>query len=334
MSVLLANTTRGPVVESRHRGCVVAANGEGRIIASAGDANFVTYMRSAAKPLQAINVLLSGAADRFQFTEKEVAITCSSHYGLELHREVIYSILRKIGCSTSDLLCGRPLSVSIPYMQRQLRENMTLDKTNSDCSGKHSGFLAVCQASGYPVEGYNQPEHPMQKEVLKILSFMTGVSETDIAIGVDGCGVPVHAFPMVRMAAAYARFSTPDHIDEPFRSACHRLYNAMVSFPEMIAGPGGFCTELMRVTGGRLCGKVGAEAVYCIGVKDQDIGIAVKIEDGNFRALYPVVLSTLRQLDLLRSEELAALNQFAAPKVVNDLGWEVGEVLPCFELAK
>lgn len=332
MSVLLANTTRGPAVESRHHGYVAVADSGGNVIASAGDVRFVTYMRSAAKPLQAINVILSGAAGKFQFTEKELAITCSSHFGLDMHREVVHSILNKIGCSTSQLLCGTPLSISPPYMQRQLRENLALEEANSDCSGKHSGFLSVCRAKGYPTEGYNRPEHPMQREILEILSRMTGAPEEDIPIGIDGCGVPVHALPMVRMAAAYARFSTPERIDEPYRSACRRLYAAMTAYPEMIAGPGGFCTELMKVTQGRLCGKVGAEAVYCIGVKDKDIGIAVKIEDGNFRALYPAVMSVLQQLDLVSSEEAEALRSFARPKLLNDLGWEVGEVLPCFQL--
>lgn len=333
MSVLLANAIRGSVVESRHRGYVVAANGSGKILASTGDTGFVTYMRSAAKPLQAINVILSGAADKFQFTQKETAITCSSHFGLDMHREVVYGILKKIGCSTADLLCGTPLSINVPYMQRQLRENLVLDEANSDCSGKHSGFLSVCRARGYSTEGYNRPEHPMQREVLDILAYMTGMPAEEIPMGTDGCGVPVHALPMLRMAMAYARFSTPEQVEEPYRSACQRLYAAMTACPEMIAGPGGFCTELMKATGGKLCGKVGAEAVYCIGVKGRDLGIAVKIEDGNFRALYPVVVSVLRQLELLDDGELERLQSFAAPRILNDLGWEVGEVQPCFQLS-
>ncbi len=334
MSVLLANVTRGNIVESRHRGYVAVTDGKGRILASAGDVEgYVTYMRSAAKPLQALNVIFSGAADKFQFTEKELAITCSSHFGQEIHQEVIYGILKKIGLTTDDLLCGTPLSINLPYMQRQLRENMVLDQTSSDCSGKHSGFLSVCKAKGYPTARYNSPDHPMQREVLHIVSQMTGVPEEEIAIGVDGCSVPVHGLPLVSMAAAYARFSTPDQLEEPYRSACRRLYAAMTAYPEMIAGPGGFCTEFMRHTGGRFCGKVGAESVYCVGVKGQDMGITVKIEDGNFRALYPVVLSTLEQLGLIGAQELEALHSFAHPDILNDLGNPVGKVEPCFQLS-
>ena len=194
------------------------------------------------------------------------------------------------------------------------------DETNSDCSRKHSGFLAVCMAKGYPTDSYVSPQHPMQKEILHIISEMCDVAEQDIIVGTDGCGVPVHAMPLQNMAIGYVRLSTPPQLNEPYRSAAERISGAMWAFPEMIAGTGGFCTEFLRHTHGRFCGKLGAEAVYCIGVTGRALGIAVKIEDGNYRALYPAVMGVLKQLHLLDHNECEALRAFS-------VGFdEVGEI--------
>ena len=331
-SVPLIQVTRGNIVESRHHGFVAVVDGSGKLVASAGDPDVVTYMRSAAKPIQGLNILFSGAAEKYQFTDRELAIMCSSHYGEEMHKETIYQILNKLGLSTQDLLCGNPLSISPAYMKQQLLEHMTIDEANSDCSGKHCGFLSVCLTKGYPIQNYNSPDHPMQQEIARIMAYMCCVEQSSIDIGVDGCGVPVHSIPLSHMARAYARLSNPSQLEEPYRSACGRIFAAMNAAPEMLAGTGGFCSEFLAHTGGRFCSKLGAEAVYCVGVKDKDLGIAVKIEDGNYRALYPVVMSVLMQLGLLTDSEIDALRGFVAPDVINDLGKPVGKISPCFQL--
>ena len=332
MSVVLAEVKRGAVVESRHYGSVAVVNGKGELVASAGDVDFVTYIRSAAKPMQALNMLFSGAMEHYGFSEKELAIMCSSHYGEDMHREVIEGILEKIGLDHTNLLCGAPMSIKADYRDRQLSEHLPITELNSDCSGKHSGFLSVCRHKGYPIENYTDPAHPMQQEVLAIMAEMCGMAKEDIAIGVDGCGVPVHGLPIKNMAMGYARLTSSDQLAEPYRSACKRIVAAMNAYPEMIAGEGGFCTEFMRSTHGRFCGKVGSEAVYCIGVVGKDLGIAVKIEDGSFRALYPAVMRTLEQLGLLSEEERTSLAAFAEIPNKNDHGNVVGSITPCFTL--
>lgn len=332
MSEVLVEVTRGNIIESRHRGSVAVVNGKGELIAYAGDPTFMTYIRSAAKPFQAMNVLFSGAFEKFDLTQKELAIMCSSHYGEDIHRETIRSILKKIGATHDDLLCGTPLSISAAYRDKQLWDHLPIDETNSDCSGKHSGFLAVCKAKGYPLDTYTSPQHPMQKELLHIISEMCGIAGPDIPIGIDGCGVPVYAMPLRNMAMGYARLSAADQLDEPYRHAAKTICAAMTAYPEMISGTGGFCTEFLKHTQGRLCGKLGAEAVYCIGVMDRDLGIAIKIEDGSYRALYPAVMSVLDQLHLLDKKEQTALQPFCAPANKNDHGIAVGSISPCFSL--
>ena len=326
---ILAEVTRSGIVESRHYGHVAVCSSNGDILAHAGDPEMVTFIRSACKPMQALILFESGAADKFDFTDKEFAIMCSSHYGEPIHQEVILGLLGKIGCTMDDLETGCPYSIRPAYFEQQLRENIEMKPYNSDCSGKHCGFLAGCIAAGYPTKGYYEPDHPLQQDVLKIVSDITGVAAEDIGIGTDGCGVPVHALPLKNMAMAYARFTSPENLPEKYRAGAARLFDAMNAEPDMVAGPGGFCTELIRACGGRLIGKIGAEAVYCVGFKDKDLGVVVKVDDGNMlRAIPPVVVSVLDQLGMLSSSEKAALKDlgFARPQIINDHGRPVGEV--------
>lgn len=332
MSNAIVNVTRGNIVESKHNVSIVVANSSGEIIASAGDENLITYMRSAAKPLQALNVILSKAYEKYNFTDEQLAIMCASHYGEEMHRKVISEILEKIECTKNDLLCGSPLSISEDYMKEQLLNHHKIDQLNSDCSGKHSGFLSVCKTKGYPIETYNQPDHPMQKEVLQVISSMCDIKPENIFIGTDGCGVPVHGMPIKNMSIGYAKLATPDKLDENYKFACNKIFDAMNAHPEMIAGTNGFCTELIKNTNGRLCGKLGAEGIYCIGIKDKDMGINVKVEDGNFRALYPAVMSTLIQLDLLRDSEIKSLDRFVKPVIYSNTKLPIGNIIADFKL--
>ncbi len=337
MSSILAAVSRGDIVESVHYGHIVVADSTGEVLAYTGNPDTVTYMRSSAKPIQALNVIISGAAEKFKLNQKELAILCSSHYGEDMHRDVIHGLLKKFSLPKEALLCGTPLSIKPDYQKQQLLERHVLEPGNSDCSGKHCGFLAVCLTSGHPLENYNAPDHPMQKEILSILSDFTETSPDAVPIGVDGCGVPVHAFKVKSMAQTYARFANPDSLTGKYvkyREGCRLLFDAVNKEPEMLAGTGGFCTEFLRHTNGRFIGKLGAEAVYCIGVKDRNIGIAVKISDGNYRALYPVVMSVLDQMELLSRKEKEALKEFANPPVINDLGNPVGEIMPVFKLKK
>lgn len=334
MSEILAQVTRGPMVESVHRGSVAVTNGAGELLYWAGDPGLVTYMRSSAKPLQAMNVLLSGTDKLFGFTHKELAIMCASHYGEPMHKEVIQGILHKIGLPKEALKCGFQYSISAAYKEKQLQEHMVIDEMNSNCSGKHCGFLAACVQKGYSIGDYYLPEHPVQQEVLGIVARMSGVPADSILLGIDGCGVPVHGLPVQAMARSFARLTTPEDLSPEYASACRTIVTAMNEHPEMIAGTNGFCTEFLKHTGGRFAAKTGAEGVYCIGVKDLNMGIALKIEDGNGRAVPAVMLDILMQLNLLSEEDLRSLDSFAHPVVKNVRKEDVGVIRPCYTLHK
>ncbi len=335
MSEELIQVTRGPLVECIHRGDIAVVDYRGNLLYCKGDPYKVTYLRSAFKPLQTLNVFLSGAEEKFKFNDQEISIMCASHYGEDFHRKTVEGMLAKIGLNIENLLCGSTYSLNQDYRMKQLAEHVVLNQTNTDCSGKHSGMLAACVAKGYSTEGYNHPEHPVQKDIIDVISRMCEYDAEKIIIGIDGCTVPVHGMPLYNAALGFAKLSKPYGLEPELQKACIRVYDAMNNAPEMVAGTGGFCTELIKNTNGKLVGKLGAEGVYCVGLKKEGIGIAVKIEDGNYsRAISPAVIRCLEDLKVLDDMELEALSSFRSFTNRNNTGNVVGEVKASFHLEK
>src|ERR1041384_3789099 len=187
----LVEVKRGSITESRHRGYIVAVEPDGNIVASPGDPRYVTFLRSSAKPFQALPLLLTGAADHFGFTDREVALACASHNGEPIHTELAASMLKKIGLGPEALKCGvhEPYSVEAAQQLRERGETPTV--LHNNCSGKHAGMLAVAVYLGAPTETYNKPEHPVQIEIAKTIAHFSGIAVEDLAVGIDGCAVPV-----------------------------------------------------------------------------------------------------------------------------------------------
>src|SRR2546421_3536422 len=187
----LVQVTRGGISESRHRGHIVAVEPDGRIVARLGGPETLTYLRSSAKPHQALPLITSGAADHFGFTEKEIALACASHSGEAIHTEVAASMLKKIGLGANALKCGTHEPFS-PEVTRQLREKGEEPNVlQNNCSGKHAGMLALALHLDAPTETYYQPNNPVQLLIGRTISQFSGIPMEDIAVGVDGCGVLV-----------------------------------------------------------------------------------------------------------------------------------------------
>jgi len=332
MSVPLIEISRGQVVESVHRGDVAVVSHEGELLFSAGNPRKTTYFRSAAKPIQALNVFLSGAAAAFDLSDDEVAVTCASHYAEPHHIKTIEKILKKTGLSPDHILGGIVPPLRHEYALQVAREGVELTPLFSDCSGKHCGFLTVCRHKEYPLTNYLQPEHPMQQEILKIIALMSVMDPEKIAIGIDGCSAPVHALPIYNMALAYARLATPVNLPVDYALAAEKTFRAMNRYPEMISGSGGFCSELIRHTHSKLIGKVGAEGVYCVGLRKEKLGIAIKIESGATTVLPPVAMHVLKRLDVLDAAESEKLDCFTVMNNVNDVKTVVGKIRPVFDL--
>ena len=333
---VLVEATRGRIAESYHRGSIAVVEPDGDLVASAGHVDLVTYMRSTAKPIQMLPLLISGAADRFGFTESELAIIAASHSGEPIHTEQVESILQKIGLDKSNLHCG----VHPPFdkQTQQKLAGQTPDVLQNNCSGKHSGMLAQCVAGGYPVDNYESPDHPIQVEIRKTIALFCGVDADSIEIGVDGCSAPVFGVPVSAIARAYAQLVNPVKLGRKYQEACKRVVDAMLNHPELVAGTRNRVdTDIMRVCDHSVIAKVGAEGVYAMGILPNrkyknGLGIAIKIEDGNDRATAPAAVETLDRLGLLSESQQGQLSCWQERSIKNHSGSFVGELRPAFEL--
>ncbi|MDX6577484.1 MAG: hypothetical protein QOE96_3437 [Blastocatellia bacterium] len=336
----LVEVWRGPIVESRHRGHLTAVDGGGQTVAALGLPETVTYIRSSGKPFQAMPLIVSGAADRFGFTEQEIAIACGSHSGEPVHVETVRSMLKKIGLDESALKCGVHEPFSAEVARELTRNQESPNVLQNNCSGKHAGMLALALHLGAPTESYDDSSNPVQQAIAKTVAEFSDSPLDQIALGVDGCGVPVFGVSVRAMALMYARLVAPsESLSTAARNACKRIVKAMVDFPEMVGGTKDrLDTELIKAGHGRLISKIGAEGVYTIGVLPcaewpNGLGLALKIEDGDdHRARPPAVIEALRQLNVLAANELEALASYAPTVIKNRRGERVGEARAAFTL--
>jgi L-asparaginase II len=336
----LVEVWRGPIVESRHRGHVAAVDGDGRLVAYLGEPETVTYLRSSAKPFQAVPLLTSGAAERFGLTEAELAVACGSHSGEDLHVETVARLLEKIGLDAGLLKCGVHEPFDRATAERLRARGETPGVLRNNCSGKHTGMLALSLHLGAPPELYDDPAGPVQRSVLRAVSQFSGMNADEIALGTDGCGVPVFGLPVRSMALMYARLvSPPRGFDAGARAACSRLTGAMNARPELVGGTHErFDTEVMRAGRGLLVSKIGAEGVYTAGVLPcerwpKGLGLAFKIEDGeDRRARSTIAIEALRQLGVLDEDAYKALSPYASFPVQNHRGEKVGQIRAFFRL--
>jgi len=335
---VLVEVTRGPIVESRHRGALMAIEPDGHITASLGDVNLITSTRSTIKPIQAIPVITSGTADHFHMTERELALVCASHEGENFHTEAVAVLLARIGVDESALRCG----VQTPFSEetaRQLeREGIPFTQLHNNCSGKHAGMLATAIHQDVSIENYTAPDHPVQKKIVSIFAHLADLDE-GLPTGIDGCSAPTFGVPLRSLALSFARLIDPEaaYLDADTTEAAKRIIPAMIANPEMVGGTKRFDTALLRAGRGKLICKVGAEAVYSIGVLPcerfpRGLGIAVKIEDGSYRGLGPVVVETLAQLGVLNDGQQAELVSYHRPEIDNRRGLIVGRVQTVFNL--
>lgn len=287
---------RGDLTETVHRVHVAVVAADGTLVAHAGDPDLVTFWRSAAKPFQALPIVLDGAADHFRLDAGHLALACASHSSEPAQVERVRQFLAQIGAAESDLRCGphTPLSEAVAndYRARGVR----LTPVFSNCSGKHTGMLALALHHGWPKADYHRLPHPVQQRCLREVARWTDVPEAAVGTAVDGCGVVCYALPVRNMALAYARLAA---------GGADRIVAAMLEHPELVAGEGRPCTEMMRAFPQRVITKVGAEGVYSAVLLDQRLGVTLKVEDGHGLAAALAMASVLAQLGL--TPEPAAL---------------------------
>lgn len=323
---------RAGLKESAHNGFIVVVDDTGRILHAIGNPNEIVFARSAAKPLQAIAILDHGAAEKYGFQPEEIALMCASHNGEAIHVNAVNKMLNKLSLANSDLTCGIHMPFHRASTDEMTRNQIAATTLHNNCSGKHAGMLALAKTLDVPTMNYAQPEHPVQVEMRHVVAEMAEMSDDQLTIGIDGCGVPVFALPLAKLATAYARLGTGHACSDIRKKSTAVILDALRQHPEFLAGDDRYDTLLIRTTSGRIIGKMGAEGVFALCIPSQKIGIGFKIEDGNFRALYPTVTETLRQLGYLSDEEHAALLNWHPSVIRNHAGTEVGLIQTCFQL--
>ncbi|HKJ23305.1 MAG TPA: asparaginase [Myxococcota bacterium] len=324
---VLARVWRGDYVESQHRGTWALVDVAGRVLEGAGDWQHPYFARSSLKSLQALPLLESGAAERFGFADEELALAVASHDGEACHTDRVAALLRRLGLGEEHLRCGPQAPGNADTRREMLRAGREPGALHNNCSGKHAGFLALALHLGVEPARYLDPESESQRLVRRAVREMAGLEEAELTAAVDGCSAPTFRMPLASLATAIARVANPDGLAPDRAAACRRITAAVAAFPELVAGTQGrLCTDLSRATAGRLFGKIGGEAVYVVGVRGADRGLAVKIDDGSLRGMHAVVLRLLERFDLLGAEEAAALESWRERGLRNWAGLDIGRV--------
>jgi L-asparaginase len=297
---------REGIVESIHHVEATVCDSRGRILSVAGSPETEAFIRSALKPFQALAVTTTGTLERFDLTEKDLAIICSSHQGSVEQARQVFNVLWRADLDPSVLQCPFPEGKKSPLQH--------------NCSGKHAGMLAVCQQRNWPIDNYLSRSHPVQKLILSKLSELLKMPGEELIAVHDDCGAPTYLMQLGQMATLYAQLSSGDNLD------LERIVRAMTDHPTTIAGEGTFDTELMRLSDGELVSKAGAEGIQCIGRVGEGMGLAIKAIDGAKRAKYAAAIHLLQQMGWISpsiaenlSEKFMTLDKYKRLEAIGEL---------------
>jgi L-asparaginase II len=325
----VVEVSRGGTVESVHHASVAVVDAEGRLRAHAGWPDQQAFARSAIKPMQALPLVEDGAVEELGITDEELALCCASHSGEPRHVEIAAALLHRIGAGEEMLACGAHWPFAADATRELRARGLVPTRLHNNCSGKHAGMLALARLHGWPLAGYHEPGHPVQERMLRELVRWTQVSEADVRVGVDGCGVPTFSLPISAFATGFARFGA--HARGGMGGAKH-IVAAMLRHPFLVAGTDRLCTRLMEVAGGRIIAKTGAEGVYTAAVPGAELGLALKVHDGATRASEPALIAVLAALGLLGEDAVAELGRWAEPVLRNTRDEAVGKITARVEL--
>lgn len=318
---ILCRVTRGELTESIHVAFAVAVDETRQPFYSTGDPQYLTCIRSSLKPFQAAASVKAGAVDAAEFNDEELALMCASHKGEKIHVKTAQSMLTKLGLTVDDYECGSHFPSDTLTRHRMIREDKEAQPLHNNCSGKHAGMLALAKHLGQGTANYIKKDHPVQRTILEYVQDVSGLEM--IPTEIDGCSAPT---PFMTLETIAGMFQTLAAGNEP---ELKRVFKAMCSCPDLVGGSNHFDTNFIKALTGRGVTKVGGESVRGIALKTQDkgsVGIAIKILDGNFRALPVATMKLLEHLELLTEEELQNLDKFRTKILKNHNQIEIGRI--------
>jgi L-asparaginase II len=325
---LLTEIWRGPILESLHHGHAVICDAGGDIVEAWGDANAVVLPRSSAKMVQALPLVESGAADERGLGTEHLALACASHNGAAIHTTRVNRWLGDLGLDDDALRCGPQEPDDLPARDALIRAHEAPCQVHNNCSGKHAGFLTLCQHLGEGPD-YVDPDHPVQQAARRAFEEVTG--EDSPGFGIDGCSAPNFATSLHGMARAMARFANAKEGGDAREAAMVRLWQAMIAHPDLVAGEGRACTELMRACAEPVALKTGADGFFVAILPMRGLGVALNVADGATRASNCTIATLLVRLGVLDADHPATRRFMNAP-IENRRGMEVGRIAPASAL--
>lgn len=297
---------REGIVESKHHVHATVCDNRGRILSVAGNAETATFVRSVLKPFQALGITTTGTLERYDLSDRDLAIICSSHRGTVEQVRQVFNILWRADVDPSDLQCPIPEGKRSPL--------------EYNCSGKHAAMLAICRQRNWSIHNYLQRNHPVQQLILSKVAEMLRMPAEEFICAHDDCGAPTYFMQLGQIATLYAQLASGSSLD------MERILRAMTYHPVMVAGDGEFDTEMMRLTKGELVSKAGAEGIQCIGRVGEGMGLAIKVIDGAKRAKYAVAIHLLQQMGWISptvaeslAETFMELGKFKRLEVMGEL---------------
>lgn len=327
----LVEEYRGGVLENVHYGAVSVVDEKGNILYSAGNPEHLTFLRSAAKPFQAIPVMKRRIEEVYGLAGHEAALFAASHRGEAFHIDALESMLRKTGISEEALHCCSTYPLNEDAKAERHRAHEAKRRIFHNCSGKHTGLIALSKHMGWDERTYYSPEHPVQKEIVQTLAYFAEVPEASIPQGIDGCGLPIFALPLHKIAYSFLKLACTDLIDDAdTRDAAARMARLMNEYPDTIADTKFVCSALLKDS--NLSAKGGAKGVYGIGLRKERLGISLKVSDGSEQVWPCIIASILERLGYSDKATINRLYELVPNTIVNDGGTEVGERRAVFEL--
>jgi len=294
-NTLTVNVSRGGIVESQHKIKAVIVASDGDVMESWGDVETPVYPRSAIKAMQVLAFIEQGGAEKFNFTEEEIAICCASHNGEKEHVDTVQHMLDKLGFTSDDFECGCHWPMRVEASYELAGEGETPTALHNNCSGKHAGMLGLAKLLDISPQGYIGIDHDVQKHIATTMADMCEYDYTNAPWSPDGCSAPTWAMPLTNLALAFAKFAEPSvaNLSPARQAACKTLFNAVIKHPFMVAGTQRYCTDMMTILGNKVFLKLGAEGVYIAAIPELKLAIALKCEDGAIRAAESVMTALL-----------------------------------------
>ncbi len=324
---ILVEIYRGGILESFHRGVVCVVDENKKVVFENGNIHQICFPRSAMKLIQVLPLIELGGIERFGFTLEEIALMCGSHNAESEHLRVLHQILEKIACTPNDLNCGAQSPTSKKAADALLLNHEKPSQIHNNCSGKHAGMLALCKLINAPINGYLNPEHPIQQLILSAVEDLYEYPKNKMVAALDGCSAPIYSIPVLNQAIAYQNLNGNKEFSEIRNNALNTIRKAISEHPFMVAGSKRYCTDMMQITAPKVIGKTGAEGIFCMTFTDKKWGICIKIDDGKMQPQYHVAQKLIEASGIFEKDVLKPLESYSSTPLFNFNKLRTGEMI-------